>query len=270
MNSPLMKVAAIFFVVVLFSGLIWFFLGQNPTPNQMAQNFYEFNVPMGQKSSLVLPDGTKIMVNAGSKLRIPQEDPSGKREIWLDGEAFFQVTKDPSNPFYVHTPNIQVKVLGTTFNVRAYEDEHLVETTLIEGKVNLTNLYKADEEIDLAPNHKAILVLDKDVKLSSAIGREFGEDLRVGKLMVSNAIDPISAISWTQGKLVFKEEQFEFIAEQLERFYGVKIEIEDESLKYNKYTGTIKNISLEQTLKALQVISDFNFVINDEDVIISK
>lgn len=269
-NNPRVKVAASFLIMVIAGGLIWYFSGTRNNNPELAANYYEFNVPLGQKSSLVMPDGTKIIVNAGSKLLLPQDPKNSKREIWLDGEAFFQVTKNPSSPFYVHTPNMQVKVLGTTFNVRAYDDEHLVETTLVEGKVNLKNLSGKDEELTLEPNHKAILVLDKDVRLSSSVASEFGPSIKLGSLQLSKEVDPQMAISWTQDKLVFKEESLEFIAEQLERFYGAKIHIGDQALKRNKYSGTIKNISLEQTLKALQLISDFNFVIKEEDVYISQ
>ncbi|RKD90915.1 FecR family protein [Mangrovibacterium diazotrophicum] len=268
--TPMLKIAASLLILVALGSAIWYMLGNKPTTTEMAQNFYEFNVPMGQKSSLTLPDGTKIMVNAGSTLRLPKQDMVGKREIWLEGEAFFEVTKNPSNPFYVNTPNIEVKVLGTSFNVRAYKDEHLVETTLVEGKVNLTNRYREEDEVNLTPNHKAILLLDKDVKLSASVGRDYSQNLRLGRIQVSDEIDPQNAISWTKGKLVFKEENFEFIAEQLARFYGVRIHIEDESLKSNKYSGTIKNISLEQALKALQMISEFQFVIKDDEVFIKK
>ncbi|MDX9882607.1 MAG: DUF4974 domain-containing protein [Prolixibacteraceae bacterium] len=269
-NDPFVKIAAALIVGILITS-VFFYVNRKPVPvTQAVASRYEVIVPDGQKSNLVLPDGTKVMVNAGSRLFLPKESEPDKREVWLDGEAFFEVTKNPHLPFVVHTSDIQVKVLGTTFNVRAYEDEKLFETTLVEGRVALSRTGENGQDISLSPDHKAIYVKSKDAKLGAALQREFGEHLKVEQIMVSGRISPESAISWIQGKLTFEDEYFDVIVRRLERYYGVQIHIADESLKNMKYTGTIKNISLDQALRALQTTTPFNYTHKDQDVTITK
>lgn len=269
-NNPFVKIVAVLIVGILTASL-FFYLNRNQghTP-ELAATRYEVIVPDGQKSSLVLPDGTKVMINAGSKLFLPKEPESDRREVWLDGEAFFQVTKNHRLPFFVHTSDINVKVLGTTFNVRAYNDEKITEATLLEGKVMLNTTKSKGQDVSLSPNHKAIFVKSKDVELGASLYREFGENIKVGQILVSNKINPESAISWTQGKLTFEDEYFDVIVRRLERYYGVHIHVMDESLKNIKYTGTIKNISLDQALRALQATAHFKYTFKNQDVTIIK
>lgn len=267
-NNPFVRIAAVLIIGILITSLFFYI---NPVPaTQPVASRYEIIVPDGQKSNLVLPDGTKVMVNAGSRLFLPKESEPDKREVWLDGEAFFEVTKNPHQPFVVHTSDIQVKVLGTTFNVRAYGDEKLVETTLVEGRVELNTTEGNGQDVSLLPDHKAIFVKSKDAELGAALRREFGEPLKVGQILVSGKIDPGLAISWTQGKLIFDDEYFDVIIRRLERYYGVQIHLADESLKNMKYTGTIKNISLDQALRALQTTTPFTYTQKDLDVTITK
>ena len=272
LNSLLFKIAAVLVIGIMISSLFFYLNRESFSAGTFAGNHYEVIVPDGQKSNLVLPDGTKVMVNAGSKLFLPKEVKPGKREVWLDGEAFFQVTRNPRKPFFVHTSDINVKVLGTTFNVRAYHDEKIVETTLLEGKVmlNTTKETGTDQDVALAPNHKAVFITSKDAEITATTKREFGDNLKVGKILISDRISPETAVSWTQGKLIFENEYFDVIAHRLEKYYGIHIHITDEFLKNIKYTGTIKNISLEQTLRALQLTTHFSYTIKDEDVTLSK
>lgn len=266
--NSFVKVAAVLLVAILITSL-FFYINPGPAAQQVASR-YEIIVPDGQKSSLVLPDGTKVMVNAGSRLFLPKENEPDKREVWLDGEAFFEVTKNPHQPFVVHTSDIQVKVLGTTFNVRAYEDEKLVETTLVEGQVALNTTEGNGQDVSLLPDQKAIFVKSKDAALGAALQRQFGQNIKVGHILVSGKINPESAISWTQGKLTFEDEYFDVIAHRLERYYGVRIRLKDETLKNMRYTGTIKNISLDQALRALQSTTAFKYTLNDQEVTIIK
>ena len=97
--------------------------------------YYTLNVPYGEKYSIVLPDGTKVFLNAGTTLRYPDHFEGGSREVYLNGEAYLEVTKDAEHPFVVKTEEVEVKVLGTVFNVNAYPEGEWVRTTLVEGKV---------------------------------------------------------------------------------------------------------------------------------------
>lgn len=269
-NVLFIKIAAVLVLGILIAS-VFIYVNRKPVPaSRRITDRYEVIVPDGQKSNLILPDGTKVMVNAGSRLFLPKETVSGKREVWLDGEAFFEVTKNPHQPFVVHTSDIQVKVLGTTFNVRAYSDEKLVETTLMEGQVALRTTEENGQDVFLSPDHKAIFVKSKDAELGAALQRQFGQNIKIGQILVSGKIDPESAISWTQGKLTFEDEYFDVIARRLERYYGVQIHLADESMKNMIYTGTIKNISLDQALRALQTTTPFQYTIKDQSITITK
>ncbi|HAZ02851.1 MAG: hypothetical protein A2W90_17060 [Bacteroidetes bacterium GWF2_42_66] len=266
------RIAAVFLLGVVISGLFFYFGRENPNNKNISQARFEFNVPEGQKSDLVLPDGTKVMVNAGSKLSFPKEFSENNREVWMEGEAFFEVKKDASNPFIVHTSGINIKVLGTTFNVRAYSDEQLIETTLLEGKVllNKDSDDKTENFVELNPSHKAIYLKNKDAKISAGLGREFQGPLKVDEILISELINTEATTSWIQGKLIFENEFFDVITNRLEKYYGVTIRIEDESLKNIRYTGTLKKVSIDQALKALQLTTSFNYKMNNTEIILTQ
>lgn len=267
------RIAAVFLLGAIISGLFFYFRNEIPNNTSISQARFEFNVPEGQKSDLVLPDGTRVQVNAGSKLSFPNDFSETNREIWMEGEAFFEVKKDPSNPFFVHTSGINIKVMGTTFNVRAYADEQLIETTLVEGKV-LLNKESAGQtsgnSIELEPNHKAIYLKNKDAKISASLGREFQQHLKVGEILISDRINTNATISWIQGKFIFENEFFDVIISRLEKYYGVNIRIENEALKDIKYTGTLKKVSIEQALKALQLTTSFNYKIDNSEILLTS
>jgi len=273
LTRPFRQFAAVFLLGIVIASL--FFLVKNNKESfsgtKSASAGYELTVPLGQQSELVLPDGTNVKINSGSKLSIPANYSNTNRKVGLDGEAFFKVKKDASNPFIVNTSGINIKVTGTTFNVRAYPDEQLIETTLIEGTIFLSKSQSTTEdEVELTPNHKAILIKSNDISVSAGIMRDFKQALRVGEILVSDSIDTQEAISWTQGKIIFNNEYFDVIINRLEKYYGVKIQIEDESLKKQKYTGTLKKVSVKQTLRALQLTTAFTYIINDSVIILSK
>ena len=267
------RIAAVFLLGAIVSGIFFYFSTHLPEGKNISQARYEFNVPEGQKSDLVLPDGTKVQVNAGSKISFSKEFSETNREIWMEGEAYFEVKKDSSNPFIVHTPGINVKVMGTTFNIRAYSNEQLIETTLVEGKVLLSRQSgskSTEAEIALEPNHKAVYLKNKDARISAELAREFRQPLKIGEILISDEINTQASISWTEGKLIFDNEYFDVIADRLENFYGVSIRIEDESLNNLRYTGTLKKVSIEQALKALQLTTSVNYKMNNNEIILTK
>ncbi|MEN6454286.1 MAG: FecR domain-containing protein, partial [Prolixibacteraceae bacterium] len=218
------KIAAVFVLGIIITSLFFYLRQDLSQTSKFAGRSYELNIPDGQKSDIVLPDGTKIMINAGSRMRLPADFGHNRREVWLEGEAFFEVVKNTGRPFWVHTTGIDMKVLGTTFNVRAYSGEGIIETTLVEGKVVLSR-QQEEEEVALEPNRKAIFIKNKDAEIPAGIRREF-ETLKAGEILISGLIDPEEVVSWTRGKLIFEDEYFDVIVRRLEKFYGVKIRIE--------------------------------------------
>ena len=144
--------------LAFFVGRQWLPAAQSPAetvPQQLVTQ-------KGSRSHIKLPDGTTVWLNAGSKLNYPRQFTGGKREVALEGEAFFDVAKDPDRPFTVRTKTFAIRVLGTEFNVAAYPDENKLETTLISGKVQVTMNEKPDQNIILAPNEK-LTVINKEM-----------------------------------------------------------------------------------------------------------
>jgi transmembrane sensor len=239
---------------------------QNKEP-QLTYN--EIIVPKGQRSQIILSDSSQVWINAGSKLRFANQFNGDKREVWLDGEAFFTITKDDEKPFYVHTGDLNVKVLGTSFNIAAYSNEDIVETSLLEGSVSIQtngNQGVQSEEVLLKPSHKAIFLKREDVKISEETRREFSQPLVANKIIISKPVDIKTAVSWTEGKLVFSDETFDHIVIELERKYDVRIFVDDENINKTKYTGVLKNISIEQALRAIQLSMPINYTIHDNIV----
>jgi len=266
-----LKIAAVLIVVMVLAG--GYFLRERSSIVISKDIVYnEIIIPFGQKSQLILSDGTKIWINAGTKIRFPNRFGGKIREVWLNGEAFFDVAKDASKPFYVHTNDLNIRALGTSFNVKAYDDEGIVETTLVTGKIQIEK-NKTDgtdeKEVILEPNCKAIfiknesVVIDENSLIAQDIKRQVNKPLEIRKIFVAEQVKIEPIVSWTEGRLVFEDETFENIAKQLERRYGIQIVIDNEELKKSRYTGVLKKISVEQAMKALQLTTKFTYTIHD-------
>jgi ferric-dicitrate binding protein FerR (iron transport regulator) len=266
-----MGIAAILVILVALAGGYFLKEHNRKVPsNDIVYN--EIIIPFGQKSQLILSDGTKVWINAGTKLRFPNRFGGNVREIWLNGEAFFDVAKDASKPFYVRTNDLNIRALGTSFNVKAYDDESIVETTLVTGKIRIEKNKTdgtAEKEVILEPNCKAIFIKNESVVLNEKsllardIKRQVNKPLEFRKILVAEQVKIEPIVSWTEGRLVFEDESFENIAKQLERRYGIQIVIDNEELKNCRYTGVLKKVSVEQAMKALQLTTKFAYTIND-------
>lgn len=264
--------AAVLFIVTLSGGYFW---GRKNTSvaGKREVVFNQIIVPRGEKSQLILSDGTKVWVNAGSKLKFPDRFEDNAREVWLEGEAFFDVARDKNRPFFVRTSEINIKVHGTKFNVKAYSEEGIIETTLVEGLVSLerkTKSSKEGNEVFLEPSHKAIYLKNKATLVTEEVKREVEEPLKPEKIIISKPVEVEVVTSWKDGKLIFEDETLESVARKLERRYDVVINIEDDSMKMIKYSGVLKNISAEQAMKAIQVTSQFRFEVKGNKINIFK
>jgi ferric-dicitrate binding protein FerR (iron transport regulator) len=261
-------------LLLVFSALGYFagMIKQSNPARLATSGMHEITVPEGVKSKLKLSDGTILWINAGTTIRFPNSFVGATRDIWLDGEAYFEVSKDKAHPFYVHTSDVDVKVYGTKFNLKAYNDEDIFEATLIEGLVSLETrnmLNKVKEEVFLEPNHKAVYLKKKPKTLATEIIRAISQPIKPRQILISNPIEVEPVISWRDGRLEFYDETLENIAVKLERRYGVVMKMQDEEMKDLRYTGVLKNIiSIEQALKAIQMTTDFDYEIRDNLVII--
>jgi len=208
----------------------------------------------GVKSTIELADGSKIWLNADSKVQYPAVFNGNTREVYLNGEAFFDIAKNPSKPFIIHLSNGTVRVLGTSFNIKAYDNETFVETSVATGKVafipRLKNNRKADT-VFLTPNNKVVYRLDEEKIITAATVSS--EDK-----------------AWTEGKLIFRAMSFEEIAVELERNFGKKVVFRNEEARNYRLTGSFQNNSLAEILYYLSKTKTFSYAISDEEIVISR
>lgn len=208
----------------------------------------------GVKSTIALADGSKVWLNADSKIQYPTAFTGDTREVYLNGEAFFDIEKNPRKPFIIHLANGTIRVLGTSFNVKAYDNEMIVETSVSTGKVafipKLKNHVKADT-IFLTPNNKVVYELSTEQATTSATVSE--EDK-----------------AWIEGKLIFRSMLFEQIAVALERNFGKRVVFDDEEVKNYRLTGSFENNTLPEILYYLSRTKAFTYTISDEQILISR
>lgn len=226
----------------------------------------EITAPMGAITKIHLIDGTKVWLNAGSKLVYKKSFGASRREVSLTGEAFFDVTKDARHPFVVTTPFIRIKVLGTRFNVRAYLNDKLSEATLLSGRIDLTVLKNPEKEFVIRPMEK-VLIKNEDIR---TVSRNAATDDVA--LITLRKIRPVThhklpaEMQWTENVLVFDAENLEDLAKRMERRFNVSISIQSPKLLQTKFTGQFKDEAIEQALAELQSASDFHYKINDNHI----
>ncbi len=240
--------------------------------NLRESSFNEIYIPLGSKSKITLSDGTYVWLNAGSTLKYPGRFEESRRDIYLEGEAYFDVAHDENRPFYVNTSELHIKVLGTQFNVKSYPEDRTVETTLISGVIEIEarqSNKRQNKQLRLEPNQKATFMKStSQLTLQNINHPDKLKPQPVGKIEVENQINTEIITSWKDNKLVFSRERFEDIVIRLERWYNVQIILEDESVKDYRYTGTFENETLEQALAALKIASPFEYTIDKNTVII--
>lgn len=246
-----------------------FFYTRRPLPvNQLAKVVVRhIYVPYGKTKEIVLPDGTKVKLNAGSTFSYPETFSKTIREVNLDGEGFFEVTKNARKPFLVHTSTLTVKVLGTVFNVKAYRNDKNIETTLLTGRVQVELKDKPEKSIILLPNEKLIVDnnLSGTLNASAANTREAKIEYQVTALPQVKAED-IKETAWVNNRLVFTNESFEEVAKQLERKYNVQMVFEEPALKNEQISGVLENESLEQALQIIKMTTPFKFRIDGRTI----
>jgi len=270
-----LQIAATLLLAFLLS-ITWYWLSVRKNPVPQSENGYaQIYIPKGQKGQLTLSDGTRIWLNSNSILRYPEGFGNDTRRIILDGEAYLEVARDPAHPFFVETSSVTLKVLGTTFNVKCYSKENTVETTLIEGLLEIlpgnANIRKL-KKVTLKPNEKAIFV-KQDNRISVAeLDLPRQKSNRLSHQIKKSPI-PItqieSIISWKDNHLIFRDESFEDMAKKMESWYGVEIRIEDEKLKKYRFTGKfIYNETIDQVMEVISRTTPLQYSLHKNTLII--
>lgn len=232
----------------------------------------EIASPKGAISNIQLPDGSKVVLNSGSKISYKNSFSSEHRDVFLSGEAFFDVVRDTRHPFIVTTQTIRIKVLGTRFNVRSYSNDKTSEAALLKGSIELTVLKNPDRQIILKPTEKVTVdnfAADLSKNQSSSRQDQF-PSVELSQIHKSKLDSLPAEAIWMENKIVFDGLEFEEISKMLERKYNVSFRFKDERIRDMKFTGKFENIPLNRALKQLQVIENFHYKINDNQVIISN
>jgi ferric-dicitrate binding protein FerR (iron transport regulator) len=225
----------------------------------------------GVSTKMVLPDGSTVWLNAGSKLDYTRIGTSGNREVQLTGEAFFDVVKNPERPFIIHTSKIDVKVLGTKFNVKAYPEDKTVETSLVQGSVEVFVKNRPGEKYLLKPNQKLVLLnnAEADALPKATLNKSPKLPIIAIDHLTYRDNDTMAVeTSWMQNKLVFENEAFAEVARKMERWYDVRIQFRNRTLEDELLTGDFRKETLKQALDALRITTDFRYKIEDKTVLI--
>lgn len=264
-----LKYAAVVFVSV---GLSWLAFSYLANPRKTELSYNEISTPMGSRTHIILPDGSDVWLNADSYLKFPSVFSNNQREVELRGEGYFKVKKDTTKQFIVNTSDIKVKVLGTTFNIKSYPEEGTVETTLVEGKIELqrTRAGKKGKVITMKPEQRVMYIKDEGKVVLSEIKRmnaSIGRPVVVpGNIFIADSVRTEIYTAWKDGRLIIEDEPLEELAVKLERKFDVKIEFKNEKIKDYKFSGILENETLEQVLYAMQLSSHIKYRINKKTV----
>jgi ferric-dicitrate binding protein FerR (iron transport regulator) len=236
--------------VIVALGLTWVFLNKDSK-----QTIVETGTQKDSRSVMTLPDGSIVRLNAKSKVSYA-EGFAKKREVYLEGEAYFEVTHNENVPFIVHTGEADIKVLGTKFNVRNYSNEHKMEAALLTGSIELTLRADTLKKILLKPSEKII------VKKNATTPASGDKNVELTSIKLQDSV--IVETSWLNDKMAFYDKPFSEIALDLERQFDVHIEFQNKEVSRYKYTGVYDEENAEAILKILQMIKPFQYTVNNK------
>lgn len=224
-----------------------FLSGKEDQPKDAAVRYHTISIPRGGEYDLALSDGSRLRMNSESEIRIPVQFSKKQRDVYMKGEIYFDIAPDAEHPFVVHTHQGNIRVLGTSFNVRDYQDEAFLETTLVSGKV-------------------AFQTEDKDTYLKP------GEQLRLNKENGETVVEEVDVrlyCSWKDGRFVFEKQRLENIMNTVSRWYNINVFYENQSVKDILFTGNIKRYGdLDQVIEILRLINKIEIEINGKSVFV--
>ncbi len=274
--SRYLRIAATLFLFVT-AGAVASWMVFSKQKISQADSYCEIVAPPGSKSRITLPDGSKAWINAGSKLSYNGDFNRSARVVNLEGEGYFTVTSNKAKPFIVQTAHLKVKAFGTVFNVKAYPDEKTVETTLVEGVVEIEagGKTKSEETVTytLRPKQNIIYHIESGLAGQKSDNIAPGEQAPVRKaevikkeVQVISNIKPELYTSWKDENWVIEGMPLDQLAVLMGRRFNSRIEIRDDALKLYKFTGTIQNETLEQMLVILSLTTPLEYNIGKGNV----
>jgi ferric-dicitrate binding protein FerR (iron transport regulator) len=249
----MLKVAAVF-IPFLVAAYFYFFLRQaQPVPEEPVAEIVIKENPKGQKLQVTFPDGSKVRLNADSRLTFQKPFDDHQRVVTLQGEAFFEIAKDPQRPFIVQAGAIKTTVLGTSFNVRAYPEEDDIQVAVATGKVAV---------------EKSHDTLGAATAANELVAAQMLTYHRASERTHLANVDVASISAWSNGVLMFHNASFGSIVKELERWYGVEFIITRSEPIKRGFSGSFENESLEQVLEGLAYASEFEYQLIGNKVLI--
>jgi ferric-dicitrate binding protein FerR (iron transport regulator) len=231
------RVAAILIIPLLLLSVYFYFNQANTSTGLASNTFREIYTKPGTRTQIDLADGTRVWLNDGTTFRYPEHFTGSRREVFVNGEAYFEVKSNPENPFVVNNPMMNTVVTGTHFNLNAYSSDNYFEATLLEGKIHLEN---ADKKLVMKP------------------GEQVQFDPMLEKI-VQKKVDPKDAAGWVNGKLIFRDEKLGTAIKKLARWYNVEIILTDPEINNYMMTATIQDEKLDQSLKLIALALPVKF-----------
>lgn len=225
-------------------GVITYIVGPDASKDGV-DTFNTLSTPTGGQYNIVLGDGTKVYLNAVSSIKYPTQFKGDQRVVEVEGEAYFEVAKNKKKPFIVKSGNQSIEVLGTHFNLHAYNNESVVKTTLLEGSVAVT--YR---------NQKTILKPGQQSNVSDNLGK-----------IAVREVDTEAAIAWKNGRFKFDDDDLKTVMKQLERWYGIKVEYRGDVSDARFNGGTFRNKNLSEVLKVLE-LSNIKFKVEGKTILV--
>nr|WP_121272703.1 FecR family protein [Pedobacter schmidteae] len=263
-----LKIAAVFLV---FLGIAVLYKNQTTPPKPVNDFITSYSTVAAERKKVKLPDGTVILLNSKSSLKVNRDFNISNREVTLIGEAFFDVTHDKNKPFKVLTPDFDIKVLGTTFNVKAYPDEPTSEAVLIKGVIVMEASGGKGNSITLKPSQKVTFYKKvpelRNLKPQNPIIKH--PEITINSYTKKND-STIVEMAWIQNRLEIQDLSFAELKHTLERWYNVEIVFADKEIEKYHFTATFKGETLVEVLYALQCAEHFKYEIKGNQVIISK
>lgn len=250
--SQFMRVAAVIIIASLI-GLVAYQNINYEVQKPVEQALKEIAMEKGQRGNITLSDGTKVKLNAESKIILPDVFESDKREVRLIGEAYFDVASNPEKPFLIHTDGAVVRILGTSLGIRSYPDDKTIQVVVKEGRVSFSS--------------------DRDPVKSNVIltAGELGRlSLKDHKITTEKIEDLELYLSWTDGYLKFRNTPMQEVARQLERKYDIEVKFNNPELKELRLTAALKSRSIRHNLDTISASLEMKYVMDQEVVVFSK
>ncbi len=271
--TQFMRYAAIFLIAF---AIAWFL--RVPGNTSKSTNTTNVSVAYGSKSTIELPDGSMVVLNSGSKLTYPINFGKDNRTVFLSGEGFFEVRKNSKWPFFVKTSGITIKVTGTKFNVKAYPDEYLTETTLVSGSVEILKDEKEGVPKLLAklkPNQKAVFnrgnvqIENIQKEINGLKSQEKTTSVPVKAIInIEKVVKTEEVTCWKNNVLVINNEKLSDLSKKLERWYNVEILLKNDALANIRFSGKFDKETIQEVLNALMFIQPFRYEINQNKITI--